>query len=130
MEYQTCTMNGSIQRFNTFKQAYESWNKNKNIFKISYNTERWVVKTKKDIWSESSEEKLCELNEYYKNTLDKNEIFWVNQSTSPDSDVLENIRYKLHTKQITREEYDKLYYLYCIRSIVSNTEFVKLHQLN
>ncbi len=108
--------------FDTVNASYNAWQEDKNIWKLSWEDagghHRFRPKLKGDDWNPKSEEKLNELSTLYKFAL-PDELFWIDQLLLPDNyDEL----FKLKA-ELSKEEYDNLYMVNCIKTVLSDQEF-------
>jgi hypothetical protein len=120
MEVQTRNGMGEMLYFPTVRRAYSAWIKDNTIWKISWENYRFRPKTKNDVWSKPSEQKLYTLSLIYSNATE-NQLFWVNQSLIPH-----NIKDLYKRKEFLSEiEFDDLFLSECITEIISDEEFQK-----
>ena len=129
LNIQTRSSNGEFRYFATIKSAHKyslyddesvwkiswsiSWSKDKNGRRIDY---RFRKKYKDDKWLDSSEDKLNQMNEIYRNCSDKT-LFWVNQKIV-DFDLLEQRKdFKIE------EDWDMYYMPQLIIELLSDEEF-------
>ena len=63
--------------FNTVEEAYNAFLQDTNIWKISWDNNRFLSKFKNEIWTSEIEQALCKMNNIYKHA-DKFDLFWIN----------------------------------------------------
>jgi len=119
---------------NTFKEAFDTSKKEGKYFiQLQFDlhdtkesepiTMRWRCKLKKQLWCVESEKVLCKISEDYANEKNPNKIFWIWQMVTPKEPLFLELIGKLARKEITREEYDDIYFPNCIQDVCSEKVF-------
>jgi hypothetical protein len=129
MEIQTrsdevLSLYSGIHYFDTVAEAYEAWNKDRSIWKISWFTPekhyRYRLKLKGEPWSPESEKKLESLSSKYAMATSE-ELFWINQHIlSPNFD---DTFHKLQAGLISHVEYEREINVGCIDEVWTVEEF-------
>lgn len=123
MEVQVRTVDDELLYFSSIKEVLINCG---NFAKISWfvgdNQFRFRAKTKRAIWGELSENKLCRLSLTYSVETDLDRIFWVNQLTL--SPIIGKLTMDLMDKKITPKEFDAQNYESLICEILTTEEFM------
>lgn len=124
IEVQTRSESGRLNFFSSVTEAYQAWEKDPTIWKISFSGHRFRPKTKKELWSLLSEDKMRRMSEKYAKALE-NELFWINQSLMPEDKYFQ-IYTKLKSEAKNQDEIDEaedFYMSKCIKEVLSDEEF-------
>ncbi len=114
MGFQTRNDGSFLKFFDTFAEAYAEYQKDRSIWKISYDyggeSYRWRSKTKMDVWNAKSEQKIEDLFPEYA-TIDPDMVIWIDQEVyvQPKPDETDD-------EQMAR----------CIRRVLSKKQFEDL----
>lgn len=102
MEFQTRSEVNGIERYETFKQAYDAWLLDPTIWKISINGMIYKPIKKNLEGNKQLEEKLCELSSDYEKEKDMNAIYWTEQFSGGDiiESVISNSEFKKFAKYL------------------------------
>ena len=120
-QFQTCSHDYGTQFYTTFLDAFEAYKNDKSIWKISWDDcHRWRPKAKKDIWE--NEETLVNLSEEYADEENVSRVFWVWQLTIPEN--CDELFAMEKNGEITKEEMNKQWDRACIKSVITQEEFV------
>lgn len=83
MEFQTRSESTGLRFFTSLEDALNHYESNPTVWKISFDSERWVTKPIKEKWNPVSEKKLQELSIEYRECKDSAQLFWVLQDMMP-----------------------------------------------
>ena len=82
-EFQTKSEKNGLGFFTTIQEAYDLWQKDNSIWKLSFDDEegnhRFLWKKKKDRWGYVAESQINMLSNSYRNAKEE-DIFWIDQS--------------------------------------------------
>jgi len=130
MEFQTCNSYGSIQFFTTFTQAYQAWQQDSTIFKISFDSNdgtplRWIPKVKsiEDLFSTQSEQNINELCPEYMIEQNPETVYLIRQAMITPNHIEIYILYVLG--KITEQEYNSRNLVGKIIECITTEQFVE-----
>jgi hypothetical protein len=83
MEFQTRSESTGLRFFTSLEEAWKHYESDPTVWKISFDSERWVTKTINEKWNPVSEEKLQRLSIEYRECKDSTQLFWVLQDMMP-----------------------------------------------
>lgn len=135
-QYELKYANGHFDTFDTFEEALAVAKQN-SIISLTFTRDttiyRWRPKTKRDTWSEETEQKLCRMLPAYKDERDPNVVYWVHQASIAPHNGAIFARYQKELANrgvITRNlqnkldaELDQELALDCILDIVTANQF-------
>jgi hypothetical protein len=110
-----------LRFFDTFKKAFDAYKKDPTIYKISWRKNRWLPKSKSDVWEPHSEDKLKTLSKKYELEKNINAIYWVHQSVMPNR--LPSKAY--FDDRLTKKEQETLWDSDCLQEIITEEEFLQ-----
>ncbi len=124
MEVQTRSYDSTLSYFSTIREAYDAWKKDKNIWKISWNTDvendttdrhRFIIKIRSDIWDIVTEQILDKMCPQYELSGSKSVFFIEEPLISPN--------------MIDKHQFNIMNKTPSIRQVLTEEEFIQKYCL-